>query len=66
MNATASPKSVTVALRLSPEGRERLGQLAKIIGVDLGTRVSLSQTVEVAVNEALGRRCGNEDYGERK
>lgn len=49
-------KTLTVSLRVKPEEKDRLDQLANILGVQLGTEVTRAQAFNVATKEALERR----------
>lgn len=49
-------KKITVSVRVSPEDRERLGELAKLLGRQLGAEVSMGQAFVVAVKEAIEKR----------
>lgn len=56
MKDGSNSKTLTLSVRVKPEERDRLDELAKILGVQLGTEVTRVQAFNVAVKEALDRR----------
>lgn len=60
MKHSTSSKTLTLSVRIKPEERERLDELAKILGEQLGAEVTRAQAFNVAVKEAIEkRRCCN-------
>lgn len=51
-----NPRTLTLSVRVKPEERDRLDELAKILGRQLGTEVTRAQAFNVAVKEALEKR----------
>lgn len=49
-------KRVPLGARTTPEAKENLEVLARLISEEMGTRVSLSQALEIAISEAVARR----------
>ena len=52
----AKAKSVPIGLRISPEAKKLLPELAELISADLGVRVTQSQALEWVVRDAVGCR----------
>lgn len=50
------PKTVTLSIRVKPEDKARLDELAEILGKQLGTEVTRVQAFNVAVKEAIEKR----------
>lgn len=56
MKENNATKTVTLSIRIKPEEKDRLDELAKILGERLGTEITRSQAFNVAVKEALEKR----------
>lgn len=56
MSAVSIEKRVPLGARTTPETKEKLQRLANGISRQVKTRVSLSQALEIAINEALEAR----------
>lgn len=55
-----STKTLTMSLRVKPDEKNRLDELAKILGKQLGTEVTRVQAFNVAVKEAIERRISGD------
>ena len=49
-------KTVTVSVRVKSSEKDRLAELAKLLGRQLGTEVTMAQAFSVAVKEAIEKR----------
>lgn len=49
-------RTATLGLRTTPEVKDLLVELAELISVEVGTKITQSQALEVAIKEAVVRR----------
>ena len=54
--AAASDRTIQISFRVAPDVREQLKELAGKLSTQLGTKVTLTQALEIAINEATQRR----------
>ncbi len=58
--AMKTGRVISLSLRVSPETKAGLAELAELLSESMGTRMTLSQALEVAISEAvLARRPGD-------
>lgn len=57
MKDESTPKTETLSIRVKPEEKARLDELAKILSEQLGAEVTRSQAFSVALKEALQKRA---------
>lgn len=53
-----SERSTMLSVRTSPEVKAKLAELAKLMGERLGTRVTQTQALEMAIANALESEAG--------
>lgn len=53
-------KTLTLSIRVKPEARDRLDELSKVLGQQLGMEVTRAQAFTVAMKEALEKRYIND------
>lgn len=56
---TTTSRSVTLGLRVSPEVKAKLVELAELMGAAMGTKITQSQALEAAITEAVNARRGS-------
>lgn len=59
-----SSKQVTISVRTTQETKDRLGALVEALSARLGTRVTQTQAVEMAIALALGAEATMAQAGE--
>ena len=59
-----SSKQVTISVRTTQETKDRLGALVEALSARLGTRVTQTQAVEMAIALALGAEGAMAKVGE--
>lgn len=58
METKSTMRTVNLGLRTTPEVKQMLVELTEILSESLGTRMSQSQAIEVAIKETYNRRKG--------
>lgn len=58
METKTTNRSVTLGLRTSPEVKAKLVELAELLGAAMGTKITQSQALEIAITEAVNARRG--------
>lgn len=58
METKTTMRTVNLGLRTTPEVKQMLVELTEMLSESLGTRMSQSQAIEVAIKETYNRRKG--------